>query len=634
MNGLNSKNIIELITEEGWKIVDHNGKQKVEINEQYFPVVHPYFIYGKLYRTETIPAIRSQYLKRLHDILWPQDIITWNHWTERRFKIHAEGWKFVGWSSGGHCGKSYDAAKIAIIEWTIDPKGTGILVVSTTMESVKSRVYGYILRLLKEAAIPLQYTRLTHPTPKIMYDKSDDLHSITVIAAPKGSGEDEKKKERIKNYIGRHPKRKFILLLDECPDLDPVIVEAVPNLELGDVDFQLLGLGNADSRTDLHGGLCTPKDGWGSVHPDNNYVWETSRKGGICLFFDCYDSPAIRETDPEKKKALSRIFLQEHQIREKELEYGSNSEQFWRFVRGFWRESSTDPIVVSEQFLNEAGVNRVAEWSGLYPMHFVAGLDPAFSTGGDSCVLRLGILGHTTEGKVVLDFKGDSLLFRLAITANSNKSADLQIAEQVIEILNKFKVDVGSLAVDATGQGRGLAEVIRLKAGSLKPPLKIYSTKVGHTAVKSFDVIIKTSHDLWFSFRDFMSHGQIQGLDKKTYSQLSTRRIERVGGKQVLESKAAYKTRMGSQMPSLAHSPDEADAASLALQSAILLFGFTPGQFRSMPEVKNSMVELNLQAAALEEQKNLIKEKNRRRVQLTAGFSGSLADYVTLRRPF
>lgn len=636
LNGLNLNNIavtlkytdmqettLDLLRAEGWEI----RRNSVVAYGKEFPLVHPFPIYSKLYREETNPDLKYLFLTKMHHMLWPKDVLTWNYWTERRFKAYCEGWRITSWASGKSTGKSVDAAKLAVLDWIADPRGTGVIVASTTLESIKARVYGYVLSYVKSMALDIPFQLMRSNPPKILFDRDDELHSISTIAAAKG-----RDNSAIQNYIGRHPKRKLVLILDEGPDLDPIILESLPNLEKEGGNFQVLVLGNSNSKMDLHGILSTPKDGWGSVNPTVSTQWETTQKQGLCLFFSCYESPAIFEKDPVKKKALTKFLITSEQIEEKQKEYGDMSDAFWRFVLGFWRESSTDPVVVSKEFLNSFDVVRKAEWSGMHELHIVGGLDPAFSTGGDQCVLRLAVLGQTTGGQVVLDYRGDSLLFKIPITVQSDKSAELQIADQVKAICEKYNCRLEHICIDANGQGRALGETIRLRWGALKPPIKIYSTRAGHISKNSFDVVIKNSHELWFTFREFIQNGQIKGLDPIATAQL-TNRLEVTNPKtfkKELESKREYKVRMGAIIPSLARSPDEADAAALALQSAIINFGFFPGQRREIRKVEGFEHEKYL---AYKEQLRAVQEQ-KREVDLappTATFSGGLEDFVKIK---
>jgi hypothetical protein len=162
---------------------------------------------------------------------------------------------------------------------------------------------------------------------------------------------------------------------------------------------------------------------------------------------------------------------------------------------------------------------------GIEKLTMVAGLDPAFSSGGDACILRLGVLGQTVDGDVVLDYKGDKLSFRLSINAKINKAVEIQIADQTIEILNQYGIPVKNLCVDANGQGRALGGTIQLRANSLVGPTKIYSVRSGDTSVRSFDVKIMEAYDLWSMVRTFMENNQIRGLDRTAMLQFTNRLI-------------------------------------------------------------------------------------------------------------
>lgn len=510
-------------------------------------------------------------MKAAHDYLWPDTI--WHYWTERRFREHCKGWNYISYAGGASTAKSWDSAKLALLFWLANPKKRAVIIASTTLESLNARIWGYCTKLLHNTDVQVPFFYMRSQPPKILYDKTDTIHGMFCLAAKQGDDE-----RAISSVIGRHPEEGIMIILDESTDIPPAILKALPNLESGVSTFQCIAIGNSLSKFDLHGAISTPKDGWGAVDPKISTQWDTTQKNGTCLFFSCYDSPAIHEKEPVKKKELSRFLITEEQIAEKEIVYGKDSEAFYRFVLGFWKSSGTDDIVVSQQFIETFKVGKSVEYSGLHPLHTVAGLDVAFSTGGDQVILRLAVLGVTTEGQTVLDFRGDDLLFRIPVSAIARESAELQIADAVLKVLREFRIRLQDLCIDATGQGRAMGSVLMLRDNNLVPPLKVYSTQAGHKSVNSFDVVIKSSHDLWFAFRDFIQNGQIRGLDQKAAMQLTTRKVLLKNGKQVLESKKDYKTRMGAIAPILAHSPDEADACALALQAAILNYGFHPGQ--------------------------------------------------------
>lgn len=584
--------VLATIKQENWDLTTIEGVKYIEAYGKLFnPSAHPFAIYGKLYREELNPELKYTFIKRLHDMLWPQDKLTWHYWTEDRFRTYCEGWRIISWASGASGGKSVDAAKIALIEWTAAPKTTAVVVASTTLTSLKHRIYGYLLSYLRDAAVRVPYTLMRSQPPQILYDRDDEIHCISAMAAAKGSDQDA-----IKNYIGRHPKGKFLLALDEAPDLDPVILEALPNLEAGkEGSFQCIVIGNSASKHDLHGALSTPKVGWRGVDPSRDKKWETVQPRGVCQFFSCYDSPAIREEDPVKRVALGRFLVTKETLEQKERELGKDSEAFCRFVLGYWKgDGAESDLVMNRELISLFNVSRKAEFSGMRQLMMCGGLDAAFSTGGDSCILQLAILGQDTYGNIVLDFRGEELTFYIKLKMGTTTPIEMQIVHQVLAHLEEYRCPLANTAWDATGQGRALGELARLQAQSLEPPIKIWSTKLKNPKASEIgkagtgtDLIVKTSLELWTTVADFVVTGQLRGINHKAVEQFTTRMKDRTlkGQREVLESKLAYKKRMGAINPLLAHSPDEADAVALALQAATIKFGFHPGQKVQIPKV-------------------------------------------------
>jgi hypothetical protein len=493
-------------------------------------------------------------------------------------------------------------------------------------------------------AVKLPFQYLGGQSPKVLYppnkfDKTairDSRHAMFAIAAK--SGDDDK---AISSTIGRHPDDALMVVLDECTDLNTAIARAFPNLDSGEKPFQLIGIGNSNSMFDLHGALSTPLNGWPSVDPLVDCKWPTVQKKGLCMFFSCYNSPAVHEIDPVRKKKLAQFLITQGQIDEKEKLLGKDSDLFYRFVLGFWKSTSTDKTVMSKQFLDGFDIKQKAEWLGVSPLHTVAGLDPAFSTGGDKCILRLGVLGQTTDGGVVLDFRGNDLLFDIRIKAShgrSGKSAELQIAESVCDILQKYNVSLKDLAIDSNGQGRALGGTIYLemarRVGQMHEPLKIYSTRGGSNVVNSFGMIIKTSLDLWNDLRKYLEHNQLKGIDEIAAAQLSHRWIiqDKISLRQRLETKTEFKKRMGAVLPSMAHSPDEADSAALCLQSAIHNYGFALGQRKDLPVIETFAHEKML---AYQGQRHIaMVQEQSSAPHLVADFSGTVEDYAAKRSSF
>lgn len=563
--------LIDLIKDEGWEI----EKGHIWAYGEKFPLVDPLKIHFKVYRTNLNPDTRYDAFKRIYETIWPQKIITYNYWMERFFREHCNSEnKIIMLAAGGGCGKTQMASEAAAIFWLSYPHKNAVITASTTLDSLRSRIFGYVERSLKEMVIPFPYIKENSPPPKIHPPEKDYIHGIYAVAANRGDDE-----ESIKNWLGRHPKHALMLILDECTDLPVAVAKAKSNLEKGLAGgFQIIGIGNSSNTDNLHGLMCTPKVGWDNIDPSHS-KWETTQPNGICLYFNPYESPAIHETEPTKKEALSKFMLTEESLKKAEQEEGVDSESFWRFTMGFWKRATKgDDKIISEAFLKEYNCQAPAHFSGMKELKVAAGLDPAFSVGGDKCILRFAIMGIDVRGKVVLDFRNTDLLFNIIIKANTGKSAEIQIADEVINLCGRFGVSLNTLCIDASGQGRGLADIIQLRSNGTLTPTKIYSTNPSHSHKRNIDMHITSSYDMWFKGREFITNNQIYGLDNFAYQQLHSRLIMEKAGKKILEKKSDYKKRMTAISSLLGSSPDEADAAMLTIQSAIIHHGFGVGQ--------------------------------------------------------
>lgn len=600
---------------EGWEV----EKDIVWAYGKQFPLTNPLAIHLKTYRVHESHETRFKAMVRAFEILWPDQIITFNYWMERIFWEHTDHrTEFISLAGGGGIGKTQAVAYVAPLFWLALPHKRAVVVTSTTLASLKKRIYGFILRALQEAkpnlSLDLHIVNTPHPT--ISLPNPDFIHGIFGIAAKEGPED-----KAIKDIIGHHPKNAFLLVLDEAPDMPIAIMKAVPNLKKALEDrFQGIAIGNPDSWDDLHGAVSNPVVGVENIDPKKDFRWQTTQPNGVCLYFNPYDSPAIHETDPIKKEALSKFLITEEKLIKAEREEGVDSVDFMRFTMGFWKSNTISKTVVSEAFLKDYNPTNPAEFSGQYPLNVCAGLDPAFSVGGDKCILRLAVLGHHVNGKMVLDFRGEHFVYIIRIMANTGKSAEIQIADQVIAICKQYGVPLNTLCVDASGQGRGIADVIQLRSGGGLTPTKIYSTNIGNKSVQTFDTVISSGHDMWFKGREFISHGQIFGMDALAHGQLYTRRVIEKNGKKMLEPKPEYKRRMAAIKSILGRSPDEADAAMLCIQSAVLHHGFFPGQTRGVT-VYGNRESREFEMAKKEYQERLAKEQ---RFTLQAKFSKGL----------
>lgn len=613
-------NVPQLIEKQGWKIIpkEEKGTTAYYVKTPYeddiglLKLRHPAFLHLEIYAKHTSPEVKFQHMKLAHDMFWPNEL--WHEWTERRFKAHCGinspvgYWNFISQAGGASKAKSYDWAKIAVLFFFANPLERNVTVASTTLASLKGRVWGYVTRFVQTMAIQPKYNYKSSPNPQVLPIVPDHLlkakgrgkitdntlHGMFAVTAKLGDDG-----QAVASWIGKHPIDKILVILDEGTDMPMSIIDTFPNLNSHPKKFQLCIIGNSMSTQDMHGCLSTPKNGWDSISTDLD-EWETVQKNGICQYFNPYRCPAITHPDPEIRKRLEEFLVSADNLKSKEKEYGVDSESFYRMVLGFWKSISNELTVVSGKFLSERSPIKPVVWSGYYEIQRVAGFDFAISQDGDNPMLRLGNVGHDRDGGMKIDFAFASSLFKLNLIANSVKSLESQIAEQVVNVLVLYRIPLHHLAIDVTGQGRAIGEVIvRENQARGHPlgygtPMKIYSMSQ-HNRTKrkesALDLTPMSTQDLWDDMRTYIDKDSIRGLDNVTIYQLTSRQIIKKGDKTFLESKKDYKRRMSAL--GNAHSPDEADATALCVQVVKQRLGILPGATRPVPQYDQAQSHLD-----------------------------------------
>ncbi len=608
LNNLSEKDKLHyyLAKKEGWDIdFDSQAPRGVNPfsiilpNGDRYGLVHPFTIHLGIYRDATEVNEKFYHMKAAHDYLWPHYAATWHDWDEQKFYAHCQGYKITGLAGGGGTTKSHGTARVVNLFFIASPRKRSVIVSSTTLASLEGRIWGYVVKLFEEMALPLMqdYSIVGGQNPRIQHKSvKNKIHGMFAIPVKDSGKDDASSAKTLSNAVGRHPDDTMIVVLDEAPFLTAKIVDAIPNWEKGirPGSLQIWALGNSDDKNDLHGALCTPKNGWDSIQWGRDTIWETTRANSICIYFNPYESPAITEKDPIKKAKLGQFLITEAGIEQNKRDYGEGSINFWRMCLGWWPPGESSPTLVTEQFLTEQQVMTDAEWSGFYPLYIVAGLDSALTVGGTGAKLSFGIVGHTMEGRLCIDFKGMDLLFDIEILPTAEHgSKEKQLSEKVISKLIAFNCPLSCLAMDCTGLGQALGELLSIKykekMGVVQQPFRIHASRQGAGKEMENDpnILVYSPTELWTKFKSYVTANQVRGLDKVSRDQMKNRLLLKSGDKYVLESKQAFKARMASINPGLARSPDEADARILTLLAAFLRYGFSPNQIREAPKERS-----------------------------------------------
>lgn len=470
---------------------------------------------------------------------------------------------------------SNDAGLLALVDWSVDPNETSTRMASTSVDSLFQRNFEATIRyhrILRGKNIGFPGTFIKTAKAIVLseeeYSKASTKMGLWGIAVREGP-----LAEAVARIRGSHaPYVRFVC--DELSQMQPAVVapELLINMSVGAKSFKFIGLTNIDALDDLAGKHSVPaaKGGWASVGPDVEF-WRTAR--GVVRRHDGFKSPAIEEPDGDKKYPflLNRKRLDELIVAE-----GGNEDApaIWRMVRA-WPpavDSYPVPVTATETVrwkMRPDSREIKPRWAGKpTPM---AALDPGY--GGDKASLQLAWAGFLADGGAAIVFEDTPRI--VPVKASDPLPVVYQIARYCIPILNMAGVKGEHLAIDDSGP-QSVADVFSLEWSRSVARVSFGSRATefpvsAHKPDLACDTYSNLATEIVFLFREFGQYGQLWNVPYPVLEQLTSRQVDRVGGKLRLASKELYKKQTGRG------SPDELDAAAMCLYIARHRVGLVPG---------------------------------------------------------
>lgn len=502
---------------------------------------------------------REYYFWRLCDELWnhddlPEPLMVRHPWAEEMISAVIRN-KYVAIGGAANSGKSHTMAAWGILNWLSAPRDTLILLTSTTLREARKRIWGSVISLLM--VIEGAPIRIRDSIGNASYVTESgtliERAGLSLIAAEKS-----KTREAVGKFIGIKQKR-VILIGDELSELSEAILQAgLSNLSKNPY-FQMIGMSNPSSRFDAFGVWSEPQNGWDSVDTNVDEKWVTKWNGAY-IRFDGERSPNViaGETIYPWLPTLEKL-------NEDKALLGQESRGYMRMVRAVFFDSDETEGVYSEAELTRSGAMRGVEWNGK-PTH-IAGLDPAFTNGGDRTILYTGSVGYDKSGQYVCEL-GEAIHLNDDAT-NKAVPRTYQIVRQVKDECKKRNILPQDVAVDATGAGAPFCDVL---AGEWSDQiLRVsFGGKASDRRVSANSKLIGTElyvnrvSELWFVGKEFVRTKQLFGVNNDLAQEITGRNYDMIKGgtlRMKIESKPEYKSRFG-------RSPDLADAAFLCLDLA------------------------------------------------------------------
>ncbi len=514
-------------------------------------------LYG--FANHDAPRAKEFYFWRVCDELWnnadlPEKLMVKHPWAEKMIRAAIKN-KYLSIGGSASSGKSHTMAAWGIVNWLSQPQDTLVLMTSTTLREARKRIWGSVMTLL--TVIEGAPIKIRDSIGNASYVNENgtliERAGLSLVAAEKA-----RTREATNKLIGIKQKR-VILIGDELSEISESIVNAgLTNLSKNP-HFQMIGMSNPNSRFDAFGVWSEPKNGWDSVDTNVDDTWKTKWDGQY-LRLDGERSPNVLAGE-----VIYPWLPTQQKLDEDRALLGEESRGYMRMVRAVFFDSDETTGIYTENELTMSGAMNRVEWEGATTK--VAGLDPAFTNGGDRTILYTATVGYNKNGHYVIEF--DKAIHLNDDATNKAVPRTYQIVRQIKDHCEKNKILAENVAVDATGAGAPFCDVLagewsnkfmRVGFGGKASDKRVSAS----SQLVGEELYMNRVSELWFVGKELMRTQQVFGITANLASEMTSRNYDMVksGTLRVkIESKPEFKARFGS-------SPDLADAAFLALDCA------------------------------------------------------------------
>ena len=525
-------------------------------------------------------------------LLWPESIF------DPRPQSVQNVWKFFDETNLGliigaaSMGKSYTLATRLFLEWLRDPQYTIVRVIAPTEDHLVANLFSQLAGLHKGAYIKLPgiIRRLY-----IGLDNKDTRASIRGVLIPHKQSGRAGRLQGVKRFPRPEPHPKYgalarlFIFVDEFENVSPSIWfdldNIVANMAPNDPGFKLFG---AYNPTDLLNELyrrAEPEGGWSHFDIDADYRWK-SKRGWDVLRLDAYQCENVKEG-----RVIYPGLQTVEGIRKITQDCGGDDTPgYYAMVRGAY------PVIVPESTLISAETYDAArgkyEWVYGRNQVRVAGVDLALEGKTSRTVIAIGTVGWA-KGYVKVPREASQKSVRVSFVRDGRPvqfigvqldalyelppNNTIKMKQAVVEMLNVHHVKPENVAVDTTGAGRGVADLMKEEWGPIIT-VNFSGAATGRRImvedqVTTKDTCAHAGTEIWVALKYFLEFGYLlispDILDEELRRQVISRRYRMTGPRIILERKIKARDRLN-------QSPDHADAVALLVHAARVSLGLVP----------------------------------------------------------
>jgi hypothetical protein len=513
-------------------------------------------------------------------LLWGPTLFDPRPDSTRRVWSAFEKHKLILLMGAGSMSKSYSMGVRLFLEWVRDPEYTTIQVVGPSEKHLEMNLFTHLVSLHQQSSIPLPggVGKLF-----IGLDPRNRKSSISGVVVPLGTSKAGKLQgtKRI-NRKTEHPifgkTSRMFIFLDEIANIPKGIWRDLDNLMtgMGEGDQKIIGAFNPTELHDEVGVRCEPAGGWQLFDPEEDYEWVSAR-GWFVVRLDAMKC----ENVIEKRVIYPGLQTWEgFQILLRNAG-GVDSPGYWSMGRGCFPPMGVPMSVIPQGLLANLKANVV--W---YDKPTPCGGADLALEGSDTAVFAKGLFGLASGIKLLPSLAhpdGQTIMFKNA--ARKNAPRHLLLAEtllhlpkgdtvamknEVLRILRSFSIKPEWFAIDRTGNGQGVVDLLHYEYGEVIGVN--FNEACSATRVMEEDHAVpaelyaRLNTEMMFALRKFIEFGYLKlstSLSTDSlYPQLTGRRYKARGKLSAIESKPDYASRNQGK------SPDEADALCLLVLAA------------------------------------------------------------------
>ena len=505
----------------------------------------------------------------------------WHRWNELVLEQLCSDARRITIFGAASSQKTSTASLYAWAIYSALPRGTTVLVSTTTREMLDMRIWGEIKMIWRKARERVPWL------PGVLTDSKQTLTT---------DGKDVEGREFRDGVVGRPVKKggawvglgdfvgikndRVIVIADEYHLMPDAIGRSLSNLAAND-GCKFIALGNLGDLTTPLGEEAEPEHGWDSIADSNSArVYKTKWFGGKAIQLPGEDSPNLDFPEDQEpyKKLIGRRFLAEC-----EQNYGKGTPLYNMMAGGMIPRGTLELRVLTKQVCMQFNAFDPVTWgSDEVTKLYCADISYTFEHGDKSVGIPLGFC-RDTEGKLRI-----ALLDRPKVfdpTDRAEGTQEDQLAGLVKLECERLGIPPSHFFFDGTGRSSFTAACMRLWSTSVNPVE--FGGKATERAnfmgrkrqdgtdkgelFKCSEVFEKFVSELWFALRYAVEADQIRGLTEDIVREASLRLYRIIKGNRMeLEPKKDMKVRLG-------RSPDSTDALVTGLEGARRL-GFPLGK--------------------------------------------------------